>query len=354
MTLDHYRTLGPSGLRVSPFALGAMGWGDPSRGSDEADSFRIMDRFVELGGNFIDTSNAYVEGESEKMIGRYLATRPGRRDRLVIATKFASNLFHGDPNGGGGGRKALRHQVDGSLHRMGVDYIDLYWQHHWDRHTPVEETIATLNDLVTAGKILYIGISDTPAWAISKAATIAELRGWAPVIALQLEYNLLARTVEGELFGLARDRRLGVTPFSPLASGVLSGKYNRDVREPAGTGRAGIAAGYLAEERAFLIMDAVRGIADARGVSFAAVALAWVRQQAEVTSILLGTRSMEQFEDNLSSLDVTLTEKELAELDELSAPSLNFPADFLKTIAINRQQAGTTINGVGSQVYRAK
>ena len=354
MQLDQYRTLGPSGLRVSPFGLGAMGWGDPSRGSDEAGSFRIMDRFVELGGNFLDTSNAYVEGESEQMIGRYLAARPGRRDRLVIATKFASNLFPGDPNGGGGGRKALRHQVEGSLRRMGTDYIDLYWQHHWDRHTPAEETVAALNDLLSAGKILYLGISDTPAWAASKAATIAELRGWAPVIALQLEYNLLARTVEGELFGLARDRGLGVTPFSPLASGVLSGKYSRDVREPAGTGRAAIAAGYLAEERAFGILDAVGRIADERQVTSAAVALAWVRQQPEVTSTLLGARSVEQLEENLASLEVTLSPKELTELDELSTPSLNFPADFLKTIAVNRQQAGTTVNGVPSQIYKVR
>jgi aryl-alcohol dehydrogenase-like predicted oxidoreductase len=353
MALDDYRTMGPSGLRVSPFALGAMTWGDPVRGSDEKDSFRIMDHFVALGGNFVDTSNAYVEGESEQMLGRYLARDRGKRDRLVIATKFASNLFPGDPNGGGGGRKALRHQVEGSLRRLGVDYIDLYWQHHWDRHTPIQETIAVLNDLVTAGKILYIGISDTPAWAVSKAATIAEIRGWAPVIALQLEYNLLARTVEGELFGLARDRGLGVTPFSPLASGVLSGKYSRDNREPAGTGRAGIAAGYL-HERAFQIIDAVRRIADERGVSPAAVGLAWVRQQPEVTSILLGVRSVTQLEEDLSALGVTLSEKELAELDELSAPALNFPAEFLKNIATDRQQAGTTINGIPSKRYIMK
>jgi aryl-alcohol dehydrogenase-like predicted oxidoreductase len=354
MPLDHYRTLGPSGLRVSPFCMGAMGWGSTERGSDDAESFRIMDHFVDLGGNFLDTSNAYVEGESERVVGRYLAGRPGRRDRLVLATKFSSSLFPGDPNGGGGGRKAIRHQVEGSLSRLGVDYIDLYWQHHFDRHTPLEETISTLNDLVREGKILYIGISDTPAWAISQLATIAELRGWAPVVAMQLEYSLLARTIEGELLGLARSRGLGLTPFSPLAGGVLSGKYTRENQSPAGSARAGHAAGFLANERVFDVLDVLRRIADERGVSVASAALGWVLSQPVVTAALIGPRTQAQFEDNLAGVDVVLTDKELAELDELTAPKLDFPADFLRDIAIDRQQAGTTINGVPSKQYVVK
>ncbi|MGI5129880.1 aldo/keto reductase [Pseudonocardia sp. CA-107938] len=354
MPLDHYRTLGRSGLRVSPLCMGAMGWGSTERGSDEDEAFRIMDRFVELGGNFLDTSNAYVEGESERVVGRYLAGRPGRRDRLVIATKFSSNLFHGDPNGGGGGRKALRNQIEGSLTRLGVDYIDLYWQHHFDRHTPIEETMDALNDLVRQGKILYIGISDTPAWTISQAATTADFRGWAPVTAMQLEYSLLARTVEGELLPLAESRGIGITPFSPLAGGVLTGKYTRENPNPAGSARGGTSAGFLAQPNAFDIIDTLRRIADERGTSVAAVALGWVLSKPVVTSPLIGPRTMAQFEDNLPGVDVVLTEKEVAELDELSAPTLNFPAAFLQAIAIDRQQAGTTINGIPSKLYIPK
>ena len=220
MQLDSFRTLGRSGLRVSPLTLGTMIFGDSSRGADEETSHRIIDRYLAAGGNALDTANAYTAGRSEEIIGRYLAGHPGLRDRLVIATKFAGNMFPGDPNGGGAGRKAVMQQVDHSLRRLGTDYIDLYWQHNWDRHTPLEETMSTLNDLVRAGKVRYTGLSDTPAWAVARAATIDEFRGWAPVAAIQVEYSLLQRTTEGELFGIARELGLGVTPGarSPAAS----------------------------------------------------------------------------------------------------------------------------------------
>jgi aryl-alcohol dehydrogenase-like predicted oxidoreductase len=265
----------------------------------------------------------------------------------VIATKFAGNLFPGDPNGGGAGRKAVLQQADQSLRRLGTDYIDLYWQHNWDRHTPLEETVSALNDLVRAGKVRYAGLSDTPAWAVARAATIAEFRGWAPVAAIQVEYSLLQRTPEGELFGIARELGLGVEPWSPLAGGVLSGKYSRDVTSPAGAGRARSAAPRLTE-KTFALLDALRPIAGELGAPVAAVALAWVRQQAGVTSTIIGARTLEQLDSDLSSLQVTIPDQQLAELGTLTQPQLDFPADILTAMVIPFQQAGTTINDVAS------
>jgi aryl-alcohol dehydrogenase-like predicted oxidoreductase len=351
MKLNSFRTLGRSGLRVSPITLGAMTFGDGSWGADDQTSTALLDRYLDAGGNFIDTANVYNGGRSEETIGVYLGKHPGLRDRLVIATKFGAGMFPGDPNGGGGGRKAILQQVEGSLQRLGTDYIDLYWQHNWDRHTPLEETISTLDDLVRAGKIRYIGLSDTPAWAVARAATIAELRGWAPVAAIQVEYSLLQRTVEGELFGAVRELGLGVTAWSPLASGVLTGKYTRQNTTPEGSGRTWQAARHLTEET-FVALDLLRRIGDELGASMAAVALAWVQQQPEVTSTITGTRSVEQLEANLASLQITIPDPQLAELDDMTRPQLEFPAELLKNIAPNYQQAGATINGVGSSEFR--
>jgi len=350
MQLDSFRTLGRSGLRISPLTLGTMIFGDSSWGADEETSLSIIDRYLAAGGNALDTANAYAAGRSEEVIGRYLAGHPGLRDRLVIATKFAGNMFPGDPNGGGAGRKAVMQQVDNSLRRLGTDYIDLYWLHNWDRHTPLEETMSTLNDLVRAGKVRYAGLSDTPAWAVARAATIAEFRGWAPVAAIQVEYSLLQRTPEGELFGIARELGLGVTPWSPLASGVLSGKYTRDNTAPAGSGRVRFAARSLTE-KTFGLLDALHRIGGELGAPVAAVALAWVRQQTEVTSTIIGARTLQQLESNLSSLEVTIPDQQLAELDKLTQPQLDFPADILAAIVIPWQQAGATINDVPSKEF---
>jgi aryl-alcohol dehydrogenase-like predicted oxidoreductase len=343
MNLTDFRTLGRSGLRVSPIALGTMTFGDPSWGADEPTSAAILDRYLDAGGNFIDTANAYMDGRSEEVIGAYLGKRPGQREGLVIATKFALNMHPGDPNSGGTGRKAIRRHVDESLRRLDTDYIDLYWQHNWDPHTPLDETMSTLDDLVTAGKILHIGLSDTPAWAVARMATLAEWRGWATVTAIQVEYSLLQRTAEGELFGVARELGLGVMPWSPLANGVLTGKYTRDDHSPAGSGRAMFAAGHLTEHT-FQVVDALRRIGAELGASVAAIALAWVRQQPPVTSTVLGARTVEQFDANLASLAVTLTEDQLGELSALTAPALNFPADFLAHIGFPAQRGGTSIN----------
>ncbi|MYS23835.1 Predicted oxidoreductase [Streptomyces sp. DvalAA-14] len=350
MGLDSYRTLGRTGLRVSPLTLGAMTFGDASWGADTETSHRIIDRYRERGGNFLDSANGYNAGKSEETLGSYLAQHPGVRDRLVLATKFGGNMYPGDPNGGGAGRKAIMQQVEESLRRLGTDYIDLYWQHNFDRHTPIEETMATLNDLVRAGKIRYIGLSDTHAWEVARAGTIAEFRGWAPVAAIQVEYSLLQRTVEGELFGVAREFGIGVTPWSPLASGVLSGKYSRSNSAPEGSGRAQWAAAHLTE-KTFTLLDVLQRIADDLNASVAAVALAWVRSRAEVTSTIIGVRTVKQLDDNLASLDVTIPDEQLAELAELTAPQLDFPAAFVTETAVPWQQGGTTINGVSSEPY---
>jgi len=351
MMLNSFRTLGRSGLRVSPITLGAMTFGDGSWGADDETSTAMLDRYLERGGNFIDTANMYNGGRSEETLGAYLDERPGLRDRLVIATKFAASMLPGDPNGGGAGRKTILQQVEASLRRLRTDYIDLYWQHNWDRHTPLEETISTLNDLVRAGKIRYIGLSDMPAWAVARSATIAELRGWAHVVAIQVEYSLLQRTVEGELFGVARELGLGVTPWSPLASGVLTGKYTRENTTPEGSGRAWHAAGLMTEET-FVVLDVLRQVSDELGAPMAAVGLAWVRQQPEVTSTIIGARTVAQLDANLASLELTISDDQLAKLDAATKPQLDFPAELLRTNVIDFQQGGATINGVESAEFR--
>ncbi len=351
MKLTDFRTFGRTGLRVSPLTLGAMTFGDPSWGADTATSEAIIDRYLAAGGNIIDTANGYTGGRSEETIGAYLAAHPGLRDRLVLATKFAGNMFAGDPNGGGAGRKAIVQQLEASLTRLGTDDVDLYWLHNYDPHTPIQETVATLDDLVRTGKIRYIGLSDTPAWAVARAATIAELRGWAPVAGIQVEYSLVQRTAEGELFGVARELGLGVTPWSPLAGGVLSGKYTRDNQTPADSGRATLGRPAYLTEATFALLDVLAEIAQTLGVSVAAVALAWVRQQQPVTTTLLGARSVEQLDANLASLEVTIPDDALARLDELTAPELDFPFGFLLRTARSWQQAGTTINGIASTAF---
>src|SRR5260370_8496868 len=229
MALNHYVTLGRSGLKVSPFCLGAMTFGQEwGFGTDEATAGRLMDRFIERGGNFIEQANIYTGGPSEKIIGNHTGRDPSKRDRIVIATKFSGNMHRGDPNGGGANRKSIVSNCEASLRRLQTDYIDLYWMHWEDPFTPVEETIGTLNALVEAGKVRYIGFSDTHAWKVARAQSVAEFRGWAPLIALQIEYSLLERTVDGKPIPMAQTLRLGVTPWSPLRSGVLSGKYSRD------------------------------------------------------------------------------------------------------------------------------
>ncbi|MFJ3701493.1 MULTISPECIES: aldo/keto reductase [unclassified Streptomyces] len=349
MSLDSYRTLGRSGLRVSPLAFGAMTFDDGSWGSAPETSFGLLDHYLDAGGNFVDTANMYNGGASEETLGSYFARRPGRRDRMVLSTKFGGSMAADDPNSGGAGRKAIRAQLDASLKRLNTDYIDLYWLHQWDRHTPVEETLSTLTDLVRAGKIHAIGLSNVPAWWVAEAATVARLREWEPVAALQVEYSLLARSVEGETFGAARRFGLGVTPWSPLASGALSGKYSRDTTEVAGSGRAAYAGAHLTEST-FVLLDALKEIAEGLETTVAAVALAWVRQRAEVTSTLVGARTHQQLLANLASLEVTLTEEQIAGLDALTAPALDYPHHMIDSM-VGFQQGDTSVNGLAAKAF---
>jgi aryl-alcohol dehydrogenase-like predicted oxidoreductase len=349
--LSTYFTLGRTGLRVSPLALGTMTFDDGSWGSAQETSFSIVDRYLEEGGNFIDTANQYNGGASETTLGAYFAQRPGVRDRIVLATKFGGTLHPDDPNAGGAGRKAVLAQLDASLRRLNTDYIDVYWMHQWDRHTPLEETLSTLNDLVRAGRIRSIGLSNTPAWWVAQAATTAQLRGWENIAAVQVEYSLLARTAEGEQFGAARAFGLGVTPWSPLASGVLSGKYSRTSGPHTDSGRTGYTAPLLTENT-YVLLDALERIARDLDTTVARASLAWVRQQRPVTSVLVGARTLAQLEDNLASAEVTLDEAHLAELDDLTVPSLNYPHPFTDEVGIGYQQGDTIINGVTSSAFK--
>ncbi|MEM0953500.1 MAG: aldo/keto reductase [Pseudomonadota bacterium] len=317
-----YQLLGSSGLRVSQLCLGAMTFGsDEPWCADEQESRAMFDAFVDAGGNFIDTADLYTQGESEKLVGKFVATD---RERFVIATKY-TNSFPGaeDPNAAGNHRKNLRQSLDASLKRLNVDYIDLYWVHVWDYTTPVDEVVRALDDAVSAGKILYAGLSDAPAWVAARANTIAELRGWTPFSALQLEYSLLERGIEREHISLSRAADMSVTAWSPLASGVLSGKYTRDSGEAK---RLDTLAFREIDERSLHIAREVDTIADEIGVSSAQVALAWVRQRGAIP--IIGARTTAQVKDNIKSLDIALDETQLEKLNAISAPDLGHPYNF--------------------------
>jgi aryl-alcohol dehydrogenase-like predicted oxidoreductase len=344
MPLNHYVTLGRSGLRVSPLCLGAMTFGeDWGWGSSVAESQRVMDRYIELGGNFIDTANFYTHGHSEKIIGDHIGKDRAKREQIVIATKFFGTMRPGDPNAGGAGRKNIIWACEESLRRLQTDYIDLYWMHAWDYHTPIEETMRALDDLISAGKIRHIGFSDTPAWKVAQAQLLAQFKNWAPVIALQIEYSLLERTIEGELVPLAQEFGLGITPWSPLKSGALSGKYRRDNKGQQQTGGRSW-AGTMLDEHGYDVVDALVQIAEEVGSTPARVAVNWVCRQPGITSPIIGARTIEQLEDNLAGLDVNLSAEQVQRLTDLTTPKLNFPAPFLKTSAAFRN-SDVTING---------
>jgi aryl-alcohol dehydrogenase-like predicted oxidoreductase len=350
MPLDDYLTLGRSGLRVSPFALGAMTFGeDPGgAGCSVEDSEKILTAYLDRGGNFIDTANFYTNGHSEKILGDWFAAHPGRREHVVLASKFFANLHPGDPNGGGAGRKSVIAQLDETLRRLRTDYLDLYWLHNWDRNTPIEETMRTLDDLVRAGRIRYVGFSNTPAWLTAQAQTTALLKGWTPLIALQVEYSLLARTVEGELTPLALDQGMALVPWSPLKNGFLSGKYRRGT-EVTDSARTAFVGGPSEDE--YRVIDAVATIAGQLGTTSAAVSLAWLRAREGAVVPILGARRVSQLVDNLAALEVVLSPEHRRELDEVSAPALNYPAPMHGALRAMLQFAGTTVDGESSAVY---
>ena len=347
MSLTSYLTLGRSGLGLSPLTLGTMTFGeDLGWGSSPGESKAILAAYLDRGGNSVDTANVYTNGHAEVIIGEYLASRSGLRDRIVLGTKFFWNPYRGDPNGGGPGRKAVIQQLENSLRRLQTDYVDIYWLHNFDPVTPMDETLRALDDLVTAGKVRYVGFSDVPSWATAEAATIARFRGWAPIIALQLEYSLLERTPEGELIPMAQSMGMGVLPWGPLKSGFLSGKYSSAATGDVDTTRTALVGTPSHED--YRTIDTVNQIAAEVGASPAAVALAWIQARPGVTSTLIGARRMHQFEDNLSALDLTLSPEHQARLNEVSAPRLKFPADNNASYARLARNGGTTVDGLAT------
>ncbi|MGO8897534.1 MAG: aldo/keto reductase [Isosphaeraceae bacterium] len=322
-----YRLLGKSGLRVSQLCLGTMTFGeDWGWGSSKDESRQILDAFFEADGNFIDTANVYTNGTSESLLGEFLK---GDRDRAVLATKYTNAMPGTDPNAGGNQRKNMMRSVETSLKRLQTDYIDLYWLHIWDKITPLDEVMRAFDDLVRQGKILHAGVSDMAAWAVARASTLAELRGWTPFVGLQIEYSLIERTVERELIPMAEALGLGVTAWSPLAGGVLTGKYVEGKAEADARMNSEMMKGYNRDdERAGRVVSEVQAVARDVGRSPAQVALAWLRQRPVPVIPIVGARRLEQFRDNLACLDLQLSTSHVERLDTASQIELGFPHDF--------------------------
>jgi aryl-alcohol dehydrogenase-like predicted oxidoreductase len=357
MNLQTYRPLGRSGLLVSPLALGTMTFGTPRWGMDDDASQAVFRRYVELGGNFVDTADAYAGGRSEEMVGRFVAEE-GLRDRMVIATKSGFSTGRGSHAGGNGSRH-LHASVEASLKRLRTDFVDLYWIHVWDGITPAEEMVETMAGLVRSGKIRYWGLSNTPAWYAAEVATITRLRGLPAPVGLQYFYSLAERGVEAEHLPLARSAGLGLVPWSPLAYGLLTGKYDRASVEAGGARRGGVPnrGGATSEARAdgdkrldgdnpfgdslfternWRIVEVLKRVAAEAGESAARIALAWVVGRPGVASTLMGVSRPEQVGDNVGALDVTLTPEHAAMLEEASGGSEGFLYGLFKPAVRNQ------------------
>jgi len=318
--LKTYTTLGRTGLRVSPLCLGAMTFGTQwGWGADEAAARAIFDRYVDAGGNFVDTADGYQGGQSEQMCGKFIGERK-LRDQIVLATKFTFNGSPGNPNSGGNGRKNIYRAIDASLRRLNTDFIDLYWLHAWDTVTPLEEVVNTLTDLVRAGKIRHYGFSDTPAWYVARAHTLAEQQGKEGVAALQLEYSLIERNIEREHIPAAQELGIGICPWSPLGGGFLTGKYKRQGETGSGEGRLtkGTPFNKFTESN-WRMLEVLLGVAKQLGKSPAQVALQWVASQPGITSTILGASSLAQLNDNLASLEFAIPDEQRMRLDQASA-----------------------------------
>lgn len=320
-----YKLLGRSGLRVSELCLGTLTFGTEwGTGADRAGSKLIFDAFVQAGGNFIDTANRYTEGTSERYVGEFIAKQ---RDYFVLATKYSLFDRKGDLNNAGNHRKNLMRSVEGSLQRLNTSHIDLLWVHAWDFTVREDEVMRALDDLVRAGKVLHIGVSDTPAWIAARASTIAELRGWTAFTALQVEYSLLERSAERDLLPMARAMGMAMTPWAPLAGGALTGKY---LKADKGDKRLKAESKRL-NARNTAIAQAVADMAAETGISAAQIALAWLRQQGPEIIPIVGARHYEQFADSLGCLHVQLDASQMNRLDEVSRIELGFPHEFLRS-----------------------
>ena len=336
-----YRLLGKSGLRVAEAALGTMTFGDEwGWGSPKDEAQKVYETYREAGGNFIDTANFYTNGTSERFVGEFIK---GHRDSVVLGTKYSNAVPGNDPNAAGNHRKNMMQAVEASLKRLQTDYIDLYWVHIWDGITPVEEVMRGLDDLVRQGKVLYVGISDAPAWWIAQANTLAELRGWTQFIGLQVEYSLIERTVERELIPMAKALNLGVLAWSPLAKGVLSGKYHGEGKADGGRMSNEGMKEFLPEEQlATRIISAVKAVSEQVGRSMAQVALAWLRHQTVPAIPIMGARKVSQLQDNLASLDLELSAEQLKSLDGASRIELGFPQSIYERESVRAIRYGGT------------
>jgi aryl-alcohol dehydrogenase-like predicted oxidoreductase len=348
MKLNEYVTLGRSGLAVSPFCLGTMTFGNPRWGSADEESRRIFDRYVQDGGNFVDVADVYEGGKSEEVLGGFI-TEAHLRDKMVVATKFGFGAEGGNPNSGGNSRKNIYRALEGSLRRLKTDYVDLYWLHVWDMITPVEEVVDTLNTLLRAGKIRYYGFSDVPAWYAARAVTLAESHGFEPPISLQLEYSLVERNIEREHIPAARALRMGVCPWSPLASGFLAGKYTREGASSAKGSRLHVLQHsenpvfQKFTERNWKTHDVLLEVAKQLGRSPAQVALNWVATQPGVTSTIIGGTRLRQLEDNLAALDIEVPAELRKRLDEVSALESAHPYMFFEDVLQSRVHGGVKV-----------
>lgn len=330
-----YKLLGRSGLRVSELALGTMTFGEEwGWGASKDESKAVFEAYANAGGNFIDTANRYTEGTSERWVGEFIHAD---REHFVLATKYTLFTRRDDPNFSGNHRKNMVQSLEASLKRLNTDYIDLYWLHAWDYTTPVDEVMRGLDDLVRAGKILYIGVSDTPAWIVSMANMMADLRGWTPFVGLQIQYSLIQRTVERDLLPMARALDIAVTPWGILGSGVLSGKYNAD---KSAQGRANMRGGV--SERNLSIAAEVGAVAAEIGATSSQVAIAWLRHQPGLIIPILGARTLDQLTDNMGALGVTLSAAQLERLNAISKPDLGFPNEWFASENIRDIISGGT------------
>jgi len=342
-TLNSYYTLGRSGLRVSRLALGTMTFGTEwGWGTDKDTARALVNAYVDAGGNFFDTADLYTNGTSETWLGEFIA-EGGLRDKAVISTKFTYNAQPGNPNAGGNGRKNILRAVEASLKRLGTDYIDLYLLHTWDRVTPAEEVMRTLDDLVRSGKVRYVGLSDVPAWYASRAQTIAQFRGYEPLAALQLEYSLAERNIENEFVSLGTEHGMGIMAWSPLAHGLLSGKYRPSGDSGAGAGRLEVLKDssnptlMKFSERNFAIVAELEAVAKLLDRSMAEVALNWVANRPGVASVIVGATKLKQFEQNIAALSFDIPDELQARLDAASAPERTFPYTFFGGRAEHRR-----------------
>lgn len=352
MSLQTYTTLGRSGLKVSPLALGTMTFGTEwNTGADKTTSKALFDRYLDSGGNFFDTADMYTGGTSETWLGEFIDDRKCR-DRAVITTKFSFCAEPGNPNAGGNGRKNILRAVEGSLKRLRTDYIDLYLLHAWDTVTPVEEVMRTLDDLVRSGKVRYLGLSDTPAWYASRAQTLAEWRGWEPLCALQLEYSLAERNIEREFVRLSQDLGMGIMAWSPLASGLLSGKYRPDGAglSASGNGRletmkgSGNPAYEKFTPKNWAIVAELERVAKELDRTMAQVALNWVAGRPGVGTVIIGATKASQLDDNLKALDFTIPDPLLKTLDTVSAVEPGFPYMFYEPVLQSMIHGGATVS----------